>query len=96
MLARLLVQSVQQDESHLQASRLVNAMTALSREELIRLAEAKPTTEFEKVAAAMRVMVSSHNGGAPREKTMWDVLKYPNAFSLDTLRVMEEWPYFKD
>lgn len=65
-------------------------MPVFSRAEIIRLSEAKPTTEFERVAESMRVMVSPWNGGISREHTMWEVLKYQNAFALDTLRVIEE------
>lgn len=61
----------------------------MTSEELTALRDAKPTTEFERVAESINVDVVSWNGGIHYRVTLFEVLKYPTAFSLETLKVLE-------
>lgn len=63
-------------------------MTDTSVERIRYLREAKPTTEFERVAESINVDIVSHNGGIHYHVTLFDVLKYPTAYQLDTLKVL--------
>ena len=60
------------------------------RDVIIALADAKPTTVFEQIAEQILVEVTHHNGGL-REVSLFELLKYPNAFCVtDHLRALNE------
>lgn len=57
-------------------------------DELRALSEARPQSVFERVAAEIEVEVVPWNGGIPRRTSLWDVLKYPTAYEVPTLKVV--------
>ena len=66
-------------------------MSDIGRARIIALSDARPTTAFEKIAEQIVVRVAHHNGGLMCTTTLFDVLKYPNAFCVtDGLHAVNE------
>lgn len=52
------------------------------------LADAQPTTEFERVAKSIKVKALSHNGGIYYDVDLWEILKHPTAFDLPETKLL--------
>lgn len=57
---------------------------------IIALSDAKPQSVFEQMAEKIKVEVTHHNGGIQQFVTLWEVLKYPDAFEITTLRIIND------